>query len=87
MKFITATITSALTSAWYFDKLYSSVEVTDEPVFRKNNFESVPSQSDIFVLKASYLENQAQQGGSKKYLGIKRSSLQFEQSQDYNFEF
>lgn len=87
MEFRTATITSAGLKAWYHDLLYSQVEVTSEPFYKKNNFSDAPSQDDQFVLKASYLENQDRKCGEKTYKCIKRSSLQFANEEQLDFEF
>ncbi len=78
MKFKTATITKASMTAWYHDLIYSEVRVTESPVYWMDQHQHKPSERDIFVIEASYLENAEKKNGTKVYKGIPRANLQFQ---------
>jgi len=87
LQFITALITSADKTVWYYPLLFSEIEVTTVPVFRDDVYCNSESPNDIFVMKSSFLENVDNQNGTHQYKGIKRAHLQFKATIDGKIDF
>lgn len=82
-----AVITSATKSAWYADLIHETIEVTESPIIFADPYTKEPSEKDVFVLMASYQENQEKKNGQKSYKGISRGCLQFHDEAAFNFDF